>query len=101
MEKRHNVAHEEHGVSNTLKMKPVSDEDDDASTVDVDYEITDEETAHHDCCIHCPLLKEYLHLHGEWPTDHPITSTKPPTEDQHAPCPDPQNSVSSDTVIDE
>jgi hypothetical protein len=81
MEKRHNVAHEEHGVSNTLKMKPVSDEDDDASTVDVDYEVTDEETAHHDCCIHCPLLKEYLHLHGKWPTDHPITSTKPPTED--------------------
>jgi hypothetical protein len=57
------------GVSSTLKMKPKYDDDHDDSTVEVDYEVTDEETARHTCCIHCPLLKTYLQLHGEWPPE--------------------------------
>jgi hypothetical protein len=51
------------GISSTLKMKPQSDDDHDDSTLDVDY------TAHPTCCLHCPLLKTYLQLHGEWPTE--------------------------------
>ena len=66
------------GVSSSLKMKPKSDDDHDDSTVDVDYEVSEEETAYHTCCIHCPLLKKYVKLHGKWPPE-PATNKEAKT----------------------
>ena len=63
------------GVSSTL---PQSDEDHDDSTVEVDYQVTDEETCYHTCCIHCPLLKKYIQLHGRWPPE-PATNKEAKT----------------------
>ena len=62
----------------SLRMKPKSDDDSDDSTIAVDYEVTDEETAYHTCCIHCPLLKKYVKLHGEWPPE-PATNKEAKT----------------------